>query len=94
MEKKYEDIDGFECNLREMIQHEPEWVESRFKHMEAEVNKWKSLAMQQDLAIAAVANDELYECMCGNEPYTDGEDCPKCFSVHARDQLNEYWDKK
>lgn len=25
--------------------------------------------------------DDRYPCLCGEEPYTDGEPCPKCSAI-------------
>ena len=36
-DRKYFDIEGNHCTLRQMIRREPDWVESRFRHMEKEV---------------------------------------------------------
>ena len=45
---------------------------------------WRGMAYTQMLAISAVANDKLYECRCGDEPYTDGEMCPACFCIYVK----------
>lgn len=33
------------------------------------------------LALLAIAHDENYRCACGEDPYVNGEDCPKCFAL-------------
>ena len=35
-ERLYLDLDGIKCNLRGMLRREPEWLLSRFQHMESE----------------------------------------------------------
>ena len=33
------------------------------------------------LALKSIANDDALECRCGNDPYTDGEECPRCTAI-------------
>jgi len=54
-----------------------------------EAKCWKGFAALQQLVIAAVAHDKLYQCQCGNEPYTDGDMCPKCFAEYAYYEMQE-----
>jgi len=56
-----------------------------------EISRLRYLAQMQDLALAAIARDPLYECRCGEEPYTDGEPCPKCFACIARQEFKGWW---
>jgi len=48
---------------------------------------WKGFAAVQQVAIAAVARDKNYKCQCGNEPYTAGDQCPKCFAEYAFEEM-------
>lgn len=41
-ERLYKDTGGVKCNIRGMIQREPEWVASRFNVMEDERDRLKS----------------------------------------------------
>ncbi len=31
--------------------------------------------------VRELAEDDRYGCFCGEEPYTNGEQCPKCVSI-------------
>lgn len=33
------------------------------------------------LALTAIGKDEALPCRCGTDPYTDGEECPKCTAL-------------
>ncbi len=59
------------------------------RNWKREANCWNGLATIQQLAVAAVARDPNYECHCGDEPYTNGEMCPKCFCIYAMEEMKE-----
>ena len=37
--KIYKDSDGNDCTINQMVKYEPDWVASRFQHMESQIEK-------------------------------------------------------
>ena len=43
----------------------------------------------QALCWGAIAHDGALKCRCGEHPYTDGNECPKCFAYVRLELLEE-----
>jgi hypothetical protein len=69
MDKIYYDLDGNECNIRQMVKREPEWSANRIQGCEKEIEDLKEqlklnasmLARQYDLAREATETKMLAE---------------------------------
>jgi hypothetical protein len=51
--------------------------------LRADETRRQLVAGMYRLALVAIAKDEALECRCGDDPYTDGEECPKCTALLA-----------
>lgn len=48
-----------------------------------DIDRLRIVAQSYRLALTAIAKDEALPCRCGEEPYTDGEECPTCTAETA-----------
>ncbi len=52
-----------------------------------ETEQWRQLGSA--VALSAINRDTSYECRCGEEPYTDGEQFPLCFAIASLDRFKQ-----
>jgi hypothetical protein len=56
----------------------PDWAK--------EAAHWRCLAHMLAMALNAIGRDPALPCRCGEDPYTDGDPCPKCFAAWQAEQ--------
>lgn len=76
------------CGIcRDLLDGKRTVVQKQWDDVQKELEQWKLLAACQAFAVSAVARDRHYKCQCGHPPYTDGDICPKCFSICEEENL-------
>ncbi len=78
--------------VRPMVYDTPQWRNLRLRidaalAAPASAHDPKTIAGICLLALAGIIKDDGYPCRCGEPPYTDGEQCPRCHAVYASDMI-------